>query len=146
MINDSSFPIVFRFSFYDHAETTLGTHSSVSAKYFYTNIFIQPSTLLPEPDKRVTQHRDGGVITVEDLASWAVRVENKTNDALTLTAGGWMNDIDIGGGDIVIDDDANKVYTDTPVFAVASGGFRYDVQWQSVQENGTSYFYVVIRD
>ena len=145
VINDSSYPIVFRFSFYDPAVTSLNTQSSVSTKYFYTNIFIQPSTLLPQPEKRVTQNRNGGVITVEDLSSCSVRVENKTNDTVTLTAGGWMDDIVIDAGDI-INDDSHKVYTGTPVFAVASSTFPYDVQWQLAEENGTSYFYVVIRD
>ena len=138
VINDSSFSIVFRYSKNDTVSKTLPPKTSMSSKYFFSGIIIQ------EPEKRVTQNRSGGAITVQDLHSWEVRVKNESSNAVTLSAGDWMENIDIPPNGDFADDSAptGLVYTKTPVFTVASDTVPYDVQWQFVDP----YFYVVIRN
>ena len=140
VINNSSFPISFKFSRYSEDTILLNQNDTVSSKYNFSGIVII------QPEKRVTQSREqlSNIITISDLPSWEVRVENRTLRTITLAAGGWMDNlvnIPIGS---FIDDDAHKgrVYTRTPNFIVASNTFPFNIQWQF----RNNIFYVVIRD
>jgi len=146
VINHSSFPITFRYSFYDSDKKTLGIGDSVTLNHFFTDLIIL------SPVKRVTQKRDSGVITVSDLPALPVHVLNNSTDSVTLSADEWMDDIPVSGSEN-IHNDTHKVYTDTPTFtvtpALASNGSFFNVQWQLIdpgQPQDPPYFYVVISD
>jgi hypothetical protein len=141
VVNNSSFTVLFNYSSNDNNVITLSPNASTSTSdIYYPIIHIQ------QPEKRVKESRDqpNHVITISDLPSWEVYVNNKSLNPVTLTAGGWMdNMLNIPVGDFV-DDSVHKgrVYTKNPVFTIKSTTFPLDIQWQLVDD----IFYVVIRD
>ena len=140
VINNSSYPVSFKFSRHDIDTVTLNPNDSASSRFNFSSVVIL------SPERRVSQSRNqfgDNIITISDLQSWDVYVENRTNTPVTLSAGGWMYDmIVIPTGDIINDAaQIGRVFTSNPNFYVVSDTFPYDVQWQ-FRDN---IFYVVIR-
>jgi hypothetical protein len=138
VVNNSSRTVSFLYSHTDKKIKTLNPNTSISADYFFNSIIIL------QPEKRVKQDRElnSSIITISDLPSWEVHVENKTDNLITLTANGWMDEINIPVGDFVdLPEQKGIIYTNKPQFSVASNTFPYDVQWQFVDD----IFYVLIR-
>lgn len=96
-----------------------------------------------QPWNRVSQSRDKNyVFTIFSLPSYEVFVYNRTSTPITLTAGGWMDDmVDIQPGWEEDDNHKGRIYTNTPNFYVPGHTFPLDIQYQF---NGA--FYVVIRE
>jgi len=142
IVNNSSYPVSFQYSYEDKKIIKLAPNTSTSTKYFHAGIVIL------QPEKRVGQNRDSDVITISDLTPWEVRVENKTGDTIKLTAGGWMDEMIVPKGAFVDDNDhKGNVYTKTPSFEAKSDeaksdAFPLNLQWQFVD----NIFYVVIKD
>jgi hypothetical protein len=137
IVNNSSFNVSFQRSYEDSRVETLYPDTSISIKYFHTGIIIL------QPEKRVRQDREGNVITLKDLPSWEVYVENKTESQLTLSASGWMDEMEVLAGDFAdLPSQKGIIYTNKPQFSVASDTFPYDIKWQFVDD----IFYVVIRN
>jgi len=139
VINNSSYDVSFRYSYTDKNTEILNSGALTSTKYFFNSIII----LLPE--KRVMQDRElySNIITISDLPSWEVHVENKTGTPITLTANGWMDKIKVPPGDFAdLPSQKGIIYTNKPQFSVDSKTFLYDIQWQF----NNDIFYVVIRN
>jgi len=72
-----------------------------------------------------------------------VYAENKTNNPITLTADGWMEELIVPVGDFSdLPSQKGIIHTNKPQFSVASDTFPYDIKWQFIN----NIFYVVIRD
>jgi len=137
IVNNSSYNVSFQRSYEDNRVEILYPNTLISIKYFFSGIIIL------QPEKRVRQERDGNVIILSDLPSWEVYVENKTENQLTLTANGWMDEINVPVGDFAdLPSQKGIIFTNNPKFSVESDTFHYDIQWQFIDD----IFYVVIRD
>jgi hypothetical protein len=139
VVNNSSRTVSFLYSHTDKNTKTLNPNASISAEYFLSSIIIL------QPEKRVKQDRElySSIITISDLPSWEIHVENKTDNLITLTANGWMDEMNVPVGDFVdLSEQKGIIYTNKPQFSVTSNTFPYDVQWQ-FRDN---IFYVIIRD
>lgn len=119
VVNSSGYTVSFQFSPNDTTILTLDPNTSTTSKYFYTSILIQ------QPEKRVIQSRDGGIITISDLTPWEVHAENQTESPVTLEAGGWMDAMVIPANGA----HNGKVYTKAPVFSVSPDVSSLDVQF-----------------
>ena len=139
VINGSSYNVSFQYSHEDKKIEILNPNTSTSTKYFHTSIIIL------QPEKRVKQDRDSGIITILNLPSWEVHVKNKTENLITLTANGWMDEIIVPApaGDFAdLPSQRGIIYTDKPQFSVVSNTFPYNIQWQFIND----IFYVVISE
>ena len=126
VINASSHTVILA----DNEVLNPGTMSTIN--YNVTSVLIK------SPKKRVTQTKDGNTITIIDLPSWEVNAENKTANAVTLAADGWMDDLTVTANST----SSGKVYTNNPQFSVKSNNFPYDVKWNFTN----NIFYVTIRN
>ncbi|MDR2663849.1 MAG: hypothetical protein LBC31_12715 [Treponema sp.] len=109
VVNNSNFPMRFKFSY--TAEQTLSPGQSVT---FHTEKMDVPWY---EPEKRIAHEfisngDGGGTFVFRDRTSHAVEVENDAVTAVTLSAGGWMDDLSIIAGNT----GTGTVYTDNPTF------------------------------
>jgi hypothetical protein len=136
VVNNSSYSVSFQYSHTDKKIETLNHNTSTSTKYSFSSVIIL------QPEKRVKQNRNGSIITISDLPSWEVYVENKTENPITLVANGWMDEMAIPMGDFTdLPSQKGVVYTDKPEFFVVSDTFPYDVKWQFID----NIFYVFIK-
>jgi hypothetical protein len=137
VINNSSYNVSFQYSHEDKKIETINPNTSTSTKYFHISIIIL------QPEKRVKQDRDSNIITILNLPSWEVHVKNKTENPITLTADGWMDELIVPAGDFTdLPSQRGIIYTDKPQFSVVSNTFPYNIQWQFIND----IFYVVISD
>jgi len=137
--NNSSYTVSFKYSNSNNDIIILEPNSTASSQYNFSSVIIL------QPDKRVMQSRkqSDNIIFISDLPSWEVRVENKSNDPIFLTADGWMDEMIVPSGDFINDENhVNQIYTKTPQFVVQSLTFPLDVQWQFIND----IYYVVIRN
>jgi hypothetical protein len=133
VINDSSRLITFQWSGYDDNKITLNPQESITSEYLHTDLFDL------QPEKRVSQQRSQNTITISNLPSREVRVHNTLGYPVTLTAGGWMEDMaNISPGD---DHSTGVIFTDKPVFSVSTGSFPATAQYQIID----GVMYVTIR-
>jgi len=134
--NNSDFATSFQYSDQGKAHT-LNPGESVSIEW-------QIESLLNlQPWNRVSQNYDKNhILTISNLPSYEVYVDNRTDNPITLTAGGWMDDmINIQGEWKDDNNHKGRIYTDKPNFNVPGYNFPLAIQYQLV--NGI--FYVVIR-
>jgi hypothetical protein len=133
VVNDSNRPITFQWSGYDDNKITLNPRESITSEYLHADLFDL------QPEKRVSQQRSQNTITVSNLPSWEVRVNNTLGYPVTLTAGGWMEDmINIPPGG---EHSTGVIFTDKPVFSVSTGSFPATAQYQIVD----NIMYVTIK-
>jgi hypothetical protein len=139
VINNSDFQAIFNWS--KNSDTIiLDPNNVITAEYFFTDLFNL------QPEKRILYKRtssDGeNLITISNLPSWEVRVNNTLAYPVTLGADGWMNDMyDIKHGDANDDNHKGIIYTDKPTFKVISNTFPNEVLYQM----NDNIFYVTIR-
>jgi hypothetical protein len=130
VINNSDRLITFQWSRYDSNKITLNPQGSVTSEYLHTDLFDL------QPEKRVLQERSQNTITVSNLPSWEVRVNNTLEYPISLTAEGWMDDMmDIQPG--YADDDNHKgiIYTKDPVFEItASNNSPVEAKYQILED------------
>jgi hypothetical protein len=136
VINISDKLITFQWSKYDDTKVTLNPQESIASEYLYTDLFDL------QPDKRVSQNRSQNIITISSLPFWEIRVNNTLEYPVTLTAGGWMeNMVNIQPG--YADDDNHKgvIYTRNPVFEITiPNNFPNEVKYQMIED----IFYVTL--
>ncbi|MDR0313811.1 MAG: hypothetical protein LBI14_09450 [Treponema sp.] len=136
VINNSSRTILFQWTKENSSIIALNPNEMRKVNYGVFSVYNL------QPEKRVTQSlNSGSIISVTDISPYEVRVENSLSRAVTLTAGGWMeNMVDIAPG--WNDDDNHKglVYTTTPNFHVPSDTFPVKVEYQFIN----NIFYVKI--
>lgn len=133
--NNSDRLVIFQWSRYDSSKITLNPQETTTSEYLHADLFDL------QPGKRVSQQRSQNTITISNLPSWEVRVNNTLGYPVTLTADGWMDDmIDIQPGND--DNHIGIIYTNNPVFgATASDGFPIEAQCQVIE----NIFYVTIK-
>lgn len=141
IMNTSAFPVSCKFSNTETLEIPAG--ESVA---FETAAYQRLEQYAPE--KRVafayTADDNGYTGTFTVRPSWAVTVRNTLTEPATLTADGWMDELEIpatGGGDPV----ETLVYTAEPVFSVASPLGAAVVYTKTEAEDGVVTFQVTIR-
>jgi hypothetical protein len=136
VINNSDRKITFQWSRYDGNKITLNPQESVTSEYLHTDLFNL------QPEKRVLQNYSQNEITVSNLPSWEVRVNNTLEYPITLTADGWMDDIkDIQPGYADDDNHKGEIFTNNPTFNVFVDSFPATAEYQVID----SIMYVTIR-
>jgi hypothetical protein len=126
VINNSDRKITFQWSRYDGNKITLNPQESATSEYLHTDLFDL------QPEKRVSQERSENTITISVLPSWEVRVNNTLEYPVTLTAEGWMEDMDDIQPGSVNDGSRKIIYTDKPVFRAVSGTFPCEARYQII--------------
>jgi hypothetical protein len=137
--NTSDFDVTFKFSNTEEIELPAGKQAA-----FPTEAYQRLESYSPE--KRVyftySSTNDGYTGEFSTLESWTVNVRNNIGEKATLSADGWMDDIeDIESGN----DRTGKIYTEDPNFIVTKtennfpavavyyrdeeGAFQVSIQW-----------------
>jgi len=129
VFNNSTYSVTIEFG---GQTITLKTNETTSIDYDNVKVRIM------HPDKRVTQkYVNVNDVSIIDLPSNKVFVENKSSEIITLKANGWLeNDmVDIIIGDFMNhDSQIGRIYTKSPKFTVEGNLFPVVINYQFIND------------
>jgi len=135
----ANFDVVYKFK--DNIEHTIVKQSEQSCaqpRYDYINSY--------EPSKRIllnTQypHKNDVIYTFRERQSYAVKAKNTLGENVTISADGWMDDINLTSVSTEQSASTWLIYTDKPNFrAISSSGYKAKVSYNF---DGSTFFIVI---
>jgi hypothetical protein len=111
--NNSSETVAFKFNNTSEFTLTAGDQAVFTTKAYQRLEYHRPEKRVYFTYEATDQGYTGGF---SDRESWTVEVTNALSEGVTLSAGGWMDDITFTAGGI----DQGKIYTPYPEFTVTT--------------------------
>lgn len=133
--NNSSFPVTFEFNHTKKMNLAIGAHTSFATEVYQRIVYYSP-------DKMVrftyTATDSGYTGQFENRQSWVIKVTNMCGELVTLSAEGWMADMEVDAGAVNV---PGEIYTDNPNFSavIKASGFPAAVSYIKPETEPVEY-------